>query len=327
MEYNVKSIRKSFAERGVFYTDSRLAEKLKNLITVDYSEVYDPTCGDGALLAVFPDNIGKYGQEIDPVQLEEAEKRLTNFHGVAGDTLASPGFADKKFRAIVANPPFSVKWRPDGADVRFSVAPALAPQSKADYAFILHVLHYLAPGGQAAVLNFPGVLYRGNSEGKIRRWLVEQNVISKVISVEGGYFVDTKIQTAIIVLDKGKITTDVIFAEMDGRERAVPLSEIEDNDFNLSVSCYLPPEVPERPPVNALDLEMKAREDCIRRIRYELDTSRLVCELEGWNIQPFIDAVRKAVRNFERECTISKSGQLNLQLNEKRYEIQDRIHS
>ena len=311
MGYDVKSIRKSFAERGVFYTDSRLAEILKGLITIDYNEVYDPTCGDGALLSVFPDNIEKYGQEIDPVQLAEAGKRLVNFHGVAGDTLTDPGFAGRKFRAIVANPPFSVKWRPDPSDARFSAAPALAPQSKADYAFLLHVLHYLAPGGQAVVLNFPGVLYRGNSEGRIRRWLVEQNVIAKVISVEGDYFVDTKIQTAIIVLDKGKRTTDMTFAELGGRERTVPLSEIEDNDFDLSVSRYLPPEEPERPPVDALDLEMKAREDCIRRIRYELEASRSVCELEGWRIQPFIDAIRKAVRDFERGCAEGR-GQLEI---------------
>lgn len=314
MGYDVKSIRKSFAERGIFYTDSRLADILKGLITIDYDEVYDPTCGDGALLAVFPDNVRKYGQEIDPVQLAVASERLANFHGVAGDTLVSPGFADRKFRAIVANPPFSVKWKPDPSDERFSEAPALAPPSKADYAFMLHVLHYLAPGGQAVVLSFPGVLYRGNSEGRIRRWLVEQNVIAKVISVEGGYFVDTKIQTAIVMLDKGKRTTDIVFAELGGRERTVPLSEIEDNDFNLSVSCYLPPEEPELPPVDALDMEMKARADCVRRIRQELENSQLICELEGWNIRPFIDSIKKTVRNFERECAMKRNGQLKIRL-------------
>lgn len=310
MGYDVKSIRKSFAERGIFYTDSRLAEILKGLITIDYDEVYDPTCGDGALLAVFPDNVRKYGQEIDPVQLAAAGERLANFHGVAGDTLVSPGFADRKFRAIVANPPFSVKWKPDPSDERFSEAPALAPPSKADYAFILHVLHYLAPDGQAVVLGFPGILYRGNAEGKIRRWLVERNVIARVISVEGGYFVDTKIPTVIVMLDKGKRTKDITFAELGGRERTVPLSEIEDNDFNLSVSCYLPPEEPERPPVDAFDLEMKARNDALRRIRYEIETSVFVCELEGWSVQPFLDAIKKTVRNVERECAMKRSGQL-----------------
>lgn len=310
MGYDVKSIRKSFAERGIFYTDSRLANILKGLITIDYDEVYDPTCGDGALLAVFPDNVRKYGQEIDPVQLAAAGERLANFHGVAGDTLVSPGFTDRKFRAIVANPPFSVKWKPDPSDERFSEAPALAPPSKADYAFILHVLHYLAPDGQAVVLGFPGILYRGNAEGKIRRWLVERNVIARVISVEGGYFVDTKIPTVIVMLDKGKRTKDITFAELGGRERTVPLSEIEDNDFNLSVSCYLPPEEPERPPVDAFDLEMKARNDALRRIRYEIETSVFVCELEGWSVQPFLDAIKKTVRNVERECAMKRSGQL-----------------
>lgn len=313
MGYDLKSIRKQFAERGVFYTDAKLAEVLRSLITIDYDEIYDPTCGDGALLSVFPDNIAKYGQEIDAEQLAVASERLTNFTGAAGDTLITPAFQGKKFRAIVANPPFSVKWTPAPLDERFLVAPAVAPPSKADYAFLLHILHYMAEGGQAAVLNFPGVLYRGNAEGKIRRWLVEQNLISKIIHVEGDYFVDTKIATAIIVLDKGKRMTDIVFSNLkNGRERSVPISEIEANDFDLSVLAYLPDEKPEQPQVNPLSLELEARRECILRIRKNLEFSKIVCELEGWNIQPFISDIKKAVRKFESECAANKGTQIKL---------------
>lgn len=313
MGHDIKSIRKRFAERGVFYTDTKLAEILRGLITIDYHEVYDPTCGDGALLSVFPDKIAKYGQEIDPEQLAVASGRLINFHGATGDTLAAPAFPEKRFRAIVANPPFSVKWTPNPSDVRFSCAPALAPPSRADYAFLLHILHYMAEGGQAVVLDFPGVLYRGNAEAKIRRWLVEQNVILKIIHVEGDYFVDTKIATVIIVLDKGKRTTDIVFSELEsGRERSVPVSEVEANDFILTVSSYLPPERPDAPPIDPLSTELDARRQCISRIRRELEFSKIVCELEGWKIQPFIADIKKAVRKFEGECQVNEGGQIKL---------------
>lgn len=314
MGHDIKTIRKQFAERGVFYTDLKLAGILKDLIATDYDEVYDPTCGDGNLLSVFPDNIRKYGQEIDEQQLLAASSRLVNFHGEIGDTLSQPAFLGKKFKAIVANPPFSIRWNPMPTDERFRVAPAVAPPSKADYAFLLHILHYLADDGQAAVLNFPGVLYRGNAEGRIRRWLVEQNAIEKVIHVEGDYFVDTKISTVIILLSKSKATTDIAFSELkSGRERVVPMQEIEENDFNLSVSCYLPDEKPVAPPVDPLALEMKARRQCTRKIYAELQFSKAVCDLEGWNIEPFIRDIKKTVRNFECECRTDRSGQHKIQ--------------
>ena len=92
MGHDIKTIRKQFSERGVFYTDLKLAAILKDLIATDYNEVYDPTCGDGNLLSVFPDNIKKYGQEIDEQQLLAASSRLVNFYGEVGDTLSQPAF-------------------------------------------------------------------------------------------------------------------------------------------------------------------------------------------------------------------------------------------
>jgi len=169
MAHNLKSIRQTFRENGVFYTDERLAHIMKGYVGREVAEVYDPTCGDGALLAVFGDEVRKYGQEREGDQLDVARARLVNFEGVCGDTLQEPAFVGRRFDCIMANPPFSAKWEQKSTDERFTAAPALAPPSKADYAFLLHVLHYLAPDGVAVVLNAPGILYRGNAEGKIRR--------------------------------------------------------------------------------------------------------------------------------------------------------------
>ena len=154
-EYNLKSIKQQFKEKGIFYTPYELAQTLKSYITFSTKSVYDPTCGDGGLLNVFDDNVKKYGQEVNYQQLEVAKIKLKNFEGFCGDTLKNPAFMDKKFDCILANPPFSIKWEPPKSDIRFDAAPAMAPPSKADYAFILHILHYLSDDGKACVLEFP----------------------------------------------------------------------------------------------------------------------------------------------------------------------------
>ena len=228
MSHSVKSIRKQFAERGVFYTDLRLAERLKEIVSAvtPITEVYDPTCGCGNLLSVFPDYVTKYGQELDGEQAEEAAK-LPNAHIVAGDTLAAPAFVNHKFRHIVANYPFSVKWTPH-ADERWSAAPCLPPPSRADYAFILHILSMLADDGIAAVLGFPGILYRGQKEGTIRRWLVERNVIDSVTMIEGGYFEDTKIATVLIVFRKNRSSNTIRFADnLSGKDITVGIEQVK----------------------------------------------------------------------------------------------------
>ncbi|MDE7120700.1 MAG: SAM-dependent methyltransferase, partial [Oscillospiraceae bacterium] len=156
-----------------------------------------------------------------------------------GDTLAAPAFLDRKFQYIIANPPFSVKWNPV-MDERFSDAPVLPPPGKADYAFILHILYLLAENGKAVVMNFPGILYRGQREGKIRQWLCEQNFIEKVIAIPGKKFEDTQIATCILILNKSKQTTDIIFRDEENQlEKTVSLEEVKAQDFNLSVSSYI----------------------------------------------------------------------------------------
>lgn len=220
-EYSVKGIRKKFKDHGVFYTDERLAKFIVSFIPDGITEVYDPTCGSGNLLSVFPDNVKKFGQEIDAGQAEEARHRLVNCEIAVGDTLEQPAFMGRKFRGIVANPPFSIKWQPPSLpDGRFSTAPVFPPPGKADYAFILHILYYLADDGVASVLNFPGVLYRGKREYTLRKWIVERNLIDSVTLVDGGYFEDTTISTALIVFKNGRSDDDKIrFATFpDGKE-------------------------------------------------------------------------------------------------------------
>lgn len=240
MEKNLKNIRKQFKEQGVFYTSGAMAELLKSYVDFTPTAVYDPTCGQGNLLSVFPDDLPKYGQEINAEELEKARERLRNFHGFAGDTLTNDGFPDMRFDCIVANPPFSVKWTPNGADPRFTQAGTVPPPGKADYAFLLHILYHLSEHGKAVCLQFPGVLYRGQREGKIRRWMVEQNLIERVVRIPGKSFVDTQIETCIIVFNKSKLDTNITFEDSEtGAKVVATLEDVRKQDFTLSTSAYI----------------------------------------------------------------------------------------
>lgn len=286
---SLKQLRNDYKEHGVFYTDSKLAEIIKQFIPADVKEVYDPTCGNGALLSAFGDDVVKYGQELNPRQAEEAQKALKNAHIAAGDTLLEPAFLDKKFRGIVANPPFSVSWEPGyiaGYDARFIAAPCLPPRSRADYAFLLHILYMLSEDGVAACLGFPGILYRGQREGKIREWLVRINVIEEVHHIPGGFFDDTNIATCLIVMKKNRGEMNTIhFVDMEhGISRDVPISEIERNGYHLSVSSYVMPIEPAKPPFNSRAAELQAQEDIIARLEKEIDFSKKVALIEGWDL-------------------------------------------
>lgn len=239
-EKSIKNIRKEFQKNGVFYSSLNLAEKLKAYLPTDITEVYDPTCGNGNLLAVFDDGIKKYGQELDPLQAEYAQSHLVNAEIVAGDTLKNPAFMGHKFKAIIANPPFSVKWEPFELDPRWSCLPAMPPKSKADYAFITHCLHYLSDDGKAVCLDSHGVLFRSGPEGEIRKWLIENNYIEKLVCYGPDYFEDTKIATVAIILSKNKTNTDVIFEDtVINKGRVVSKEEIIHNDYVLNFERYL----------------------------------------------------------------------------------------
>lgn len=242
-EKSIKNIRQEFKDHGIFYTPPELAKRLLSYVNIQPKSVYDPTCGAGNLLRVFPDSVKKYGQELDAEQLALID--LSNFTGYAGDTLMEDGFAGQRFDCIIANPPFSVKWNPEALkdDERFSCCPALPPPSKADWAFILHILHHLSENGVAVILEFPGILYRGQREGKVRQWFIENNYIDRIVHIPGNTFEDTFITTCILVLKKNKDTTDVIFEDGD-RLETVSLEDIKKNGFTLSVNTYLQDNTP-----------------------------------------------------------------------------------
>jgi len=302
-KFNLKSIKEEFKSKGIFYTTNELALLIKSFVDIEIDEVYDPTCGDGSLLSVFDDNVKKFGQEINDHQLKVAEDRLVNFYGYCGDTLKTPHFIDKKFKCIVANPPFSIAWEQpilNGffTDERFKDIPALPPKSKADYAFILHILHYLSDDGIAVVLNFPGILYRGNSEGKIRKWIVEKNYIEKVVRIPGKQFVDTTIETCLIVFRKNKSTTDIEFINSEnGKSYTASFEEIKNNDFVLSVSAFV---VDEKEDIkhNPIELQENARKVMIKKIKADIDIDKMICELEGYNFREYLDEIQALVRSY-----------------------------
>ena len=307
MGYSVKEIRKKFKDKGVFYTDRKLAQYIKSFIGENVREVYDPTCGNGSLLSVFADNIRKYGQEINPEQLEVAKQNLVNFTGYAGDTLKEPAFMDKKFDAIVANPPFSIKWEPpQEKDERFMDVPTIPTSSKADYAFILHILYMLSGNGTAAVLNFPGVLYRGGREGEIRKWIIQNNWIDKVVHIEGGYFEDTSICTSLIIFRKNKSSTSIEFVDHEHNlSRLVPINEIEENGYTLSVSSYIAIE-DEEEEVDPIKLKNDIHKHILNGLKKSLDMELFISDLENYSIIPLLTNIERLVKSYKNKILINR---------------------
>lgn len=308
---SLKNIRQEFKDNGIFYTPPELAKKLKSYVNFEPENVYDPTCGAGNLLRVFHENVKKYGQELDAEQLELID--IPNFKGYAGDTLLDDGFKGMKFDCIVANPPFSVKWNPEelSEDERFSCSPVLPPPSKADWAFMLHILNHISDNGIAVVLEFPGILYRGQREGKVRKWFVQNNYIDRVVHVPGNTFEDTSISTCIVVLKKNRDTTDIVFEDGE-RTETVSLERIEENDYSLSVSLYIEEEI-KKEEIDPEVLENEARRSFLIRLKKELDFDKMVCEMEGISMKPFINSIRAILREYDTKRIKNKDeNQLSL---------------
>lgn len=300
-DYNIKSIREDFKSKGVFYTQPKLAQYIKSLIDIEIKDVYDPTCGDGSLLACFLDNIPKFGQEINESQLNTARNRLCNFEGVCGDTLVNPAFLDKRFSCIVANPPFSIKWQPPSNwlnDSRFMYAPEMPPQSKADYAFLLHIIHLLDINGIAVVLNFPGVLYRGGKEGVLRKWFVDSNYIDKIIQIPTKSFIDTPIATVILVLKKNKINTDIEFIDNSLKlSKIVSIEDIKKNDYILSVNTYVFEDI-KKEIINPIDLQQMARAQMIKKVKSDIEMDKFICEMEGYSFENYLKELRDLLDSY-----------------------------
>lgn len=274
---------------GEFYTPQAVSTILAQLVTSGKSRlksVYDPTCGSGSLLLRVQkevEHVGDfYGQEMNRTTFNLARMNMI-LHGVhyrnfdlkQEDTLEHPQHADKKFEAVVANPPFSAKWSANKifeSDDRFAQYGKLAPASKADFAFVQHMLHQLADNGTMAVVLPHGVLFRGAAEGHIRRYIIEDgNWLDAVIGLPANIFYGTSIPTCILVLKKCREhPKDVLFIDASARfEKAknqnylrpadidkiittyrerqtedkyshiAPLSEIAENDYNLNIPRYV----------------------------------------------------------------------------------------
>lgn len=221
---------------GEFFTPQEVSELLARIVVGgrdSVNKVYDPACGSGSLLLKFTKLLGDkgvrqgyYGQEINPTTYNLARINMflhhvnfSKFNIARGDTLLNPRhWDDQPFDAIVSNPPYSVKWVGDNDptlinDPRFAPAGVLAPKGYADLAFTMHMLSWLSTDGTAAVVEFPGVLYRGGAEEKIRKYLVESNVVEAVIQLPANLFFGVTIATCVIVLGKHKTDDKVLFVD------------------------------------------------------------------------------------------------------------------
>ncbi len=221
---------------GEFFTPQEVSELLARITVVGKTEVnkvYDPACGSGSLLLKFAKVLGHdkvrqgfFGQEINlttynlcRINMFLHDVSYEKFDIAHGDTLTDPAhWDDEPFEAIVSNPPYSIKWDGDANpllinDPRFAPAGVLAPKSKADLAFTLHILSWLAVNGTAAIVEFPGVLYRGGAEQKIRQYLIDNNYIDTVIQLPPDLFFGTTIATCIIVLKKSKHDNKTLFID------------------------------------------------------------------------------------------------------------------
>ncbi len=319
---------------GEYYTPQEVSELLTRIATVgrtEVSKVYDPACGSGSLLLNFIKILGEgkvregfYGQEINlttynlcRINMFLHDLNFEKFDIALGDTLLSPQHLDiAPFDVIVSNPPYSIKWEGDSNillmnDQRFSPAGVLAPKGKADLAFVMHILSHLSVDGTAAIVSFPGVLYRGGAEQKIRKYLVENNYVDAVIQLPADLFFGVTIATCILVLKKSKKDNKVLFIDASGcftrRDtknvlfpehqqqildaytarkdqehfaRLAPHSQIAEKHYSLAVSSYVEPEDP-REIINIQKLNrdiaaMVARQEVLRK---EIDA--IVADLEG----------------------------------------------
>lgn len=221
---------------GEFFTPQEVGELLARIVIMDktsVNKVYDPACGSGGLLLKFAKILGKenvregfFGQEINLTTYNLARINMflhninyNNFSIERGDTLIHPvHWNDEPFDAIVSNPPYSIKWAGKSNpllinDERFAPAGVLAPESKADLAFTMHMLSWLSPKGTAAIVEFPGVLYRGGAEQKIRKYMIDNNFIDTVIQLPTNLFFGTNIATCILVLKKNKSDNNILFID------------------------------------------------------------------------------------------------------------------
>ena len=318
---------------GEFFTPQEVSELLTRMAVAGKTEVnkvYDPACGSGSLLLKAAKILGKenvrqgfYGQEINlttynlcRINMFLHDIDFDKFDIAHEDTLLAPQhWDDEPFEVIVSNPPYSIKWEGDDNpvlinDPRFSPAGVLAPKSKADLAFIMHSLAWLAANGTAAIVCFPGIMYRGGAEKKIRQYLIDNNFIDCIIQLPSNLFFGTSIATCIMVLKRSKSDNKTLFIDasnefvkvtnnnrlteeniahivdefvsridVDHYARCVPYEEIVEQDYNLSVSSYVEQEdTREKIDIVKLNSEIEkivAREQVLRD-----EIAKIIAEIE-----------------------------------------------
>lgn len=288
-EYLIGNFASSAGKKaGEFYTPQQVSKILAKVVTLGkerIKSVYDPTCGSGSLLL----RVAKeakvsdfYGQELNTTTYNLARMNMIlhnvkfrDFDIEQGDTLEEPAHLHMKFEAVVANPPYSIKWKANDSklsDERFSPYGKLAPKSKADFAFVQHMIYQLDENGTMGIVLPHGVLFRGGSEGIIRKFLIEErNYLDAVIGLPANLFFGTGIPTCILVFKKcrekdsnimfidaskefEKVKTQNILtdnhvkkivetyrdrAELEKYARPVLLDEIKENDYNLNIPRYV----------------------------------------------------------------------------------------
>ena len=296
---------------GEFYTPQTVSTLLAKIVTQGKDRlrsVYDPTCGSGSLLLRVKREVKDvdmiFGQEMNRTTYNLARMNMilhdvhfAKFDIKQEDTLTRPQHIDMRFDAVVANPPFSAKWSADPIylqDERFSRYGKLAPSSKADMAFVQHMLHQLDEQGTMAVVLPHGVLFRGSSEGVIRQYLIEKmNVVDTIIGLPANIFYGTSIPTCILVLKKNRNHTgDILFIDasndfdkqknqnkllpehldkiidaftqrqnIDKYAKVATLQEVKDNDYNLNIPRYVDTfEAEDEIDLNAIAKQLKALE-------------------------------------------------------------------
>ena len=319
---------------GEFFTPADVSELLTRLGTVGktrINKVYDPACGSGSLLLKAEKVLGKeavtngfYGQEINittynlcRINMFLHDIGFDKFDIACDDTLTSPQhWDDEPFELIVSNPPYSIKWAGDSNpllinDPRYAPAGVLAPKSKADMAFIMHSLSWLAPNGTAAIVCFPGIMYRGGAEKKIRKYLIDNNFVDCIIQLPSNLFFGTSIATCIMVLKKGKSDNTTIFIDAtkecikvtnnnrlteDNLQKIVSAfarreeikhfshvanyEEIEENDYNLSVTTYVEAE-DTREVIDIKKLNAEIEEIVLREAELRDAIRNIIEEIEG----------------------------------------------
>ena len=242
---------------GEFYTPQEVSKILAKIVTSGKEKlksVYDPTCGSGSLLLRVAKEVKEvshfYGQELNRTTYNLARMNMImhdvhykKFDIKQEDTLEKPQHIDKRFEAIVANPPFSTKWSANNlfmSDERFSQYGKIAPSSKADYAFVTHMIHHLEDNGTLAVVLPHGALFRGGAEGHIREYLIrEKNYLDAVIGLPTNIFFGTGIPTSIMVFKKSRSTKEVLFIDASsGFEKVGKQNILREEHIEKIVSTY-----------------------------------------------------------------------------------------